>query len=120
VLFVAHNPSRGPQFELYITDGTALDDSMPLPRNHHNVETELPARAVLSLAVYRAPDPDEDMCFKVGATVEMHNVRVKEYQGGIELAWSDKISIGQDQQGFKTKKCKLVSEGDGRSVQLER
>ncbi len=55
----------------------------------------------------------------VGSYVKMNNVRVKTYQGGLELIWSELVTGEQFARGWNRRRCQAVGAGDERAKTIE-
>jgi len=115
---VKRKSGRGPDYELYLTDGTSSNQAL---RNFHSVTCGLPLSAVCQLGIVGILPEDEADCLKVGNIVRLTNVRVKEYQGQLELVLQNRISEAQQTQGFRNKARHIwaLDENDPKAREVE-
>ena len=100
-----------PAYELYVCDGTI--HNLPT-RNYHGVTLQgIPPSALFCVAVHE-PQDDCDEVFKRGNVIKMPNVRTKQYQGEVELGWSNMVLAEQQGQGWRDKRCTVVDPEDNR------
>lgn len=101
-----------PKYELYISDGTINPDNI---RDFLGVAARypwLPRGGLFTLAVHNDP---EGPAFAPGQVVRFPNVRVKRYDNGLELAWSDKVTLQQQRDGWKARRHTLLKPEDERA-----
>ncbi len=104
------------KYEIFVSDGTVN----PMPtRNFHNVDASIPASALFCLAVFDTVKPSSEAVFKEGNFVYFPNVNVKEYQGALELSWSELVTAKQAADGWKDRECYLVDPTDPRATEIE-
>ncbi|WVF70377.1 hypothetical protein IAT40_005167 [Kwoniella sp. CBS 6097] len=119
ILWVNVNVTRKPSLELYVTDGTVSNTT---PRNFHNVQyPSIPPRAILCLAIFDAPPESERPLLEHGNILSMENVRCKDFNGQLELGWSEKVTEKQLDQGWRARRtlC-LVEKNDERAKIIEK
>lgn len=106
-----------PKYELYVSDGTVSGDDV---RDFHGVGARypwLPRGSIFTLAVQNDP---VGPAFVPGQVVRFPNVRVKRYAGQLELIWSDKVTLQQERDGWKSRRHFLLPAGDERAVVIEK
>ncbi|WVQ97535.1 hypothetical protein IAU59_004649 [Kwoniella sp. CBS 9459] len=119
VLWVNVNMTRKPALEVYVTDGTVSSSSL---RNFHNVTyPSIPPRAIFCLAIFDEPPESERPLLEHGNILRMHNVRCKDFNGELELSWSEKVTGEQLDRGWSVRrKLCLVEKNDERAKMIER
>jgi hypothetical protein len=116
IMTVVHASFGSRKYEIYVTDGTVN----PMPtRNFHGMDARIPPSALFCLAVFNTVQPSSEALFKEGNFVCFPNVNVKEYQGALELSWSELVSDKQAADGWKDKVCYLVDPTDPRATEIE-
>ncbi|ORY23800.1 hypothetical protein BCR39DRAFT_342435 [Naematelia encephala] len=116
IMHVVRNTHPRPELELFVSDGTITSQ---FPRNFHNIDVGIPAQSLFCLAIHKKPPASEEPIFQTGNVVKMPNVRVKEYQGGIELIWSEQVTMDQAQAGWNRRRATQVSPSDERAKVIE-
>lgn len=116
---MVHKNTRGgnsPPYELYVTDGTV--NAQPT-RNFHNVEaTGIPPSAIFCLTLWEPPVPPHEV--SAGDMYFLRNLRCKEYRGGgLELNWSNHVTVAQQEQGWRDRDARKVDTDDPRGKETD-